>query len=446
MEEVTKRMAGRITRLVVLVSLAVTGCAHAPPLVTTGEAVPPAEIVRAFNRGLTVAEGHLVTAISERRFTHDQLWSVLGPLTDSADFTVEEVGLSVQGRSIMTVTFGGGPVTVLLWSQMHGDESTATMALMDIIHFLGDAISDPLRNHLREHLTIVMIPMLNPDGAQRFQRRNAIGVDINRDARRLATPEARILKEVRDRIEADYGFNLHDQNPHTQAGRDGPRAAIALLAPAADIERSWGSVRARARAVAAVIAGALETEIPGKVARYGDAFNPRAFGDLMQKWGTSTVLIESGVLDDDPEKQRLRALNVAALLAALNAIAHDEITSMDTGWYDGLPPNRGFTHDLLVRGGTLILAGAEPMKVDMAFAWKDGVSGTGLVLSELGDLGEEYAFEVIDAANLYIHPETPFLSIDSSGVWLLLDSPAAVTLRKGPVRESELVMRIGGHH
>ena len=86
------------------------------------------------------------------------------------------------------------------------------------------------------------------------------------------------------------------------------------------------------------------------------------------------------------------------------------------------------------------------MKVDMAFAWKDGVSGTGLVLSELGDLDEEYAFEVIDAANLYIHPETPFLSIDSSGVWLLLDSPAAVTLRKGPVRESELVMRIGGHH
>jgi len=414
-------MAGRITRLVVLVTLAVTGCAHAPPPppVTTGEAALPAEVIRAFNRGLSVAEGYLVAAIIERRFTHDQLWSVLGPLADSADFTVEEVGLSVQGRSIMTVTFGEGPVTVLLWSQMHGDESTATMALMDIIHFLGDAISDPLRNHLREHLTIVMIPMLNPDGAQRFQRRN---------------------------VEADYGFNLHDQNPHTQAGRDGPRAAIALLAPAADIERNWGSVRARARAVAAVIAGALETEIPGKVARYGDAFNPRAFGDLMQKWGTSTVLIESGVLDDDPEKQRLRALNVAALLAAFNAIAHDEITSMDTGWYDRLPPNRGFTHDLLVRGGTLVLAGAEPMKVDMAFAWKDGVSGTGLVLSELGDLDEEYALEVIDATNLYIHPETPFLSMDSSGVWLLLDSPAAITLRKGPVRESELVMRIGEHH
>ncbi|MFC1628745.1 M14 family zinc carboxypeptidase [Gemmatimonadota bacterium] len=441
-------MTERMTWLAVLLTLTAVGCAHSPPPLVSdpGAGALPFEVTHAFNRGLSVAEGYMVSEIEERRFTHDQLWSVLGPLIDSDVFTVEEAGHSIGGRSIMTVTFGQGPVTVLLWSQMHGDESTATMALADIIRFLGEAVSDPLRNRLREQLTIVMIPMLNPDGAELFQRRNAIGVDINRDARMLATPEAQILKEVRDRVDADFGFNLHDQNPHTQAGRDGPRAAIALLAPAADFERSWGPARARARSVASIIAGILETEIPGMVARYGDAFNPRAFGDLMQQWGTSTVLIESGVLDNDPEKQRLRALNVAALLAALDAVARDGLASVDTIWYDNLPSNRGFTHDLLVRGGILILAGAEQMKVDMAFAWEDGVSRSGLVLSEMGDLEEQYALEVIDATDLYIHLESPFLSMESSGAWLLIDAPAAITLRRGQNRESELVLRIGGYN
>ena len=32
----------------------------------------------------------------------------------------------------------------------------------------------------------------------------------------------------------------------------------------------------------------------GQVGRYNDEFEPRAFGDNMQKWGTSTILIETG--------------------------------------------------------------------------------------------------------------------------------------------------------
>lgn len=37
-----------------------------------------------------------------------------------------------------------------------------------------------------------------------------IGVDINRDARRLATPEGRALKSLHDRLKQEFGFNLHD--------------------------------------------------------------------------------------------------------------------------------------------------------------------------------------------------------------------------------------------
>ncbi len=415
----------------------------------TGTALPdPAfagEIAELTARGLAIARDYRVAALTSRRFTHDELWTALREPLESGPFEVVEAGVSLQGRSILTVRYGGGPVRVLLWSQMHGDESSATMALADLIAFLARAPDDPLARRLHEALTIVMIPMLNPDGAELFQRRNAVGVDINRDARRLATPEARVLKEVRDALAPDFGFNLHDQNPHTLAGAGGERAAFALLAPAADAERTWTPVRARARHVAAAIAAALAGEVPGRVARYGDAFNPRAFGDLMQQWGTSTVLIETGVLENDPEKQRLRALNVAALITALDVIATGAWERADPRIYEELPPNRGFEHDILIRGGMLVLERGEPVPVDVALTWADGVRREALTVSDVGDLEDLYAYETIDASGLFLHPEPPLTSDESGMRWLVVGETVVLTLRRGPERDSEMVMRLGGH-
>ena len=155
---------------------------------------------------------------------------------------------------------------------------------------------------------VAELRIFNPDGAEVFQRENAVGIDVNRDARRLSTPEATTLKRVHDSFKPEFGFNLHDQNARTRVGSRGVQSAIALLAPAYDSLLSYNDVRTRARLVAAALATTFAHEITGRIAKYDDAFNPRAFGDLMQQWGTSTVLIESGALPDDPEKQRLRAI------------------------------------------------------------------------------------------------------------------------------------------
>lgn len=88
----------------------------------------------------------------------------------------------------------------MLWSQMHGDEATATMALADIFGFLADTRTSELRSRLTRSLSIVFVPMLNPDGAELFQRQNAVGIDVNRDARRLVTPEARALRALHERF------------------------------------------------------------------------------------------------------------------------------------------------------------------------------------------------------------------------------------------------------
>jgi hypothetical protein len=417
------------------------GCATGASPGANGGA-PPAAGFLPVTHGLRVAEQYRVAAITSRRFTHEAYWAAIQPSISSGALRSEEIGRSLQGRPIRSVAFGTGPTTVLLWSQMHGDEATATMALADILRFLAEARSDPLRERLRERLTSVFVPMLNPDGAELFQRENAAGIDINRDARQLATPEARTLKSLRDRIRPDFGFNLHDQGARVLAGPRGRQVGIALLAPPFSDDRSYDEVRSRARLVAAVIARTLGEEIPGRIARYDDTFNPRAFGDLMQQWGTSTVLIESGALPDDPEKQRLRALNVAGLLAALDAIATGSYANADPSAYDSLPGNRGGASDVLVRGGQLVLPGMTPLRADIALTYDDALARTGPRVRDVGDLREVVAIDTIDASGLFLHPHQSALTAGNGGAWLRIGALAAIDIRRGAAPSSELVRAI----
>ena len=390
---------------------------------------------RSATEGLAIAGQYQVAGLENRRFNHEIYWAAMGPALSSDRVRVSLLGESIEGRAINAVSYGAGPTSVLLWSQMHGNESTASMALADLINFFATADSSALASLLADQLTVTMIPMLNPDGAERFIRENAIGVDVNRDARILATPEGQLLKRVRDSLQADFGFNLHDQGSRT-AGDDGLLVAIALLAPAADEERSWGPVRLRARKVAAVIAGALEPEIPGRMARYDDTYATRAFGDRMQQWSTSTVLIESGALPDDPQKQRLRAINVAALLSALYAIARDSLDQVPDLAYERLPMNRSVANHLLLLGGKIVLGSGKPIRTDITIVFDDAVAGTGPRYGEVGDLGDVVAMDTVDVTGLYIHP-------DLADGFLRRGAPVVLRVRREADPESEEVWRIG---
>ncbi len=426
------------SRLAVAALLPLLACAPSAPPATT----PAGAATLTLAEGLRIADQYRVAAITERRTTHAEYWQAIAPSLASPRLRVEEVGRSTQGRALRSITFGNGPITVLLWSQMHGDEPTATMALADIFAWMAAPGSDPLRDRLMQELTVVILPMLNPDGAQRYQRQNAGGIDINRDARNLSTPEGRTLKALRDRLQPQFGFNLHDQSARTRVGRNGPQAAIALLAPAADAERSWGPVRSRARQVAAGIARTLAPELPGRIAQYDDGFNPRAFGDLMQTWGTSTVLIESGALPNDPEKQQLRRLHVPAILGALDAIASGAYAAANITDYDRLPFNTGGAVDLLVRGGQIVLPGSPPYRADVAINFDDAVARTGGRIEEIGDLSAVVAIDTLDATGRYLHPGTEALARDGVRLWLPIDNPAVFDLRETAAASGPVVRRI----
>jgi hypothetical protein len=415
----------------------VWGCALVLSSILTLAGSAPAQELCCREPALEIAAAYRVAGLEDRRFTHERYWNALAPFLDSDRISTTVLGESLEGREIRALTLGNGPRSVLLWSQMHGDESAASMALADIVHWFASAsASDTLRARLSQALTITMIPMLNPDGAERFRRENAIGIDINRDARRTATPEGRILKAVRDSIGADFGFNLHDQGTRT-AGEDGEIVAIALLAPAADAERSWGPVRQRAREVASVIVRTLAPDIGTRMARYDDEFTPRAFGDNMQLWGTSTVLIESGELDGDPQKQELRKLNVVALLGALHAIATESHASVSTAAYDDLPMNVSLSNDLLLMGGELIVGELPPVRADVAIRFDDSVAGTGARWGEIGDLADTAAADTVDVSGLFLHVEP-----EGDGT-IRPGQPAEFVVRRGRDPASGEVLTIG---
>ena len=416
------------------------GCATIPRAPATNG--PDCCTREAFSAVLADAARYRNPEVPTRRFTHAQFWTAVDGSIRSPEVRVRTIGQSMLGRDIRAVTFGNGPTRVLLWSQMHGDESTATMALADIFRFLSEAETSPLRERLLRDLTLVFVPMLNPDGAELFQRHNAAGIDVNRDARRLVTPEARALKAVRDAVQPRFGFNLHDQNARTRAGAAGVASGIALLPPAYDEAKSYNEVRQRARLVAATLATAFGYEIPGRVAKYDDEYNARAFGDLMQQWGTSTVLIESGALPSDPEKQRLRALNFAGILLALDAIASRGYEAADPGAYERLPFNEGGAFDLLVRGGYLVLPGSPPIQADIAINYDDAVARAGGRVREVGDLADVVAIDTLDAGGLYVHPAPAALSATPAGPMLRLGAAVEFDVRRGASPASELVRRI----
>lgn len=226
-----------------------------------------------------------ITKIDPSRVRHADLKRYLDRLR-SEGVKVEEVGRSGGGREIYQMEFGSGPLKVFLWSQMHGDEPTATSALIDLFYFLQTNRAEPWVADLARKLTIRAVPMLNPDGAELFQRRNLQFIDINRDARALVTPEGRLLKRLRDEWSPEIGFNLHNQNVRTAVGETGKQATISLLAVAYDEYRNDNPGRIRSKKICAVIYEALAPFIYGHIAKYDDEFNPRAFGDLISLWGT----------------------------------------------------------------------------------------------------------------------------------------------------------------
>lgn len=349
------------------------------------------------------------TSLNNRRFKHSDIKPLIENLKNNKLFSVKQVGTSAQKREIYLISLGTGPTKIFLWSQMHGDEPTATMAIFDLFNFFaGNNQFDSVKNEILNNCTIYFMPMVNPDGAEVFERRNLYQIDLNRDAERLQSPESKILKDIFDSLKADFGFNLHDQSIYYSAGRTFKSAAISFLAPATNYDKTITPGRYRAIQVICQMAEVLEDFIPGHIGRYNDDFEPRAFGDNFQRWGTSTILIETGGWKDDPEKQFLRKLNFLILLNAFRSIAEREYEKVNAALYENIPFNeKDNIMDMILRNvsmkidGKNIVADIGINRTEVNIDSSRNFRSSGRV-ADIGDLSVYSAYDDFDFSGLEI--------------------------------------------
>jgi hypothetical protein len=329
-------------------------------------------------------------------------------LRHNGKFVVHKLGESVEKKELFLIKIGTGKTKIFLWSQMHGDESTATMALFDIFNFFSsNDFLNEIRDKILSETTLYFLPMVNPDGAEVFQRRNILEIDLNRDASRLVSPEADILMNTFESLKADFGFNLHDQSTRYSVGKNYKQATISFLAPAFNEQKETNEKREKATKLIGMMNQILQQFIPGHIAKYSDDYEPRAFGDTFQKKGMSTILIESGGWKDDIEKQFIRKINFIGMLSAFLSIAKNSYAEIPTENYDAIPMNDKYLFDLLLTN-IAIEKNGQHLSVDIAINVTEqnlnsdsAFTSFGLI-EDIGDLSIFHGIDEIDCSGLLL--------------------------------------------
>ncbi|MEK9613796.1 MAG: M14 family zinc carboxypeptidase [Flavobacteriaceae bacterium] len=255
----------------------------------------------------------------------------------------EVVGSSVLGLPIHLLKLGTGTTKIFMWSQMHGNESTTTKALVDLIPWF----LDPKQANFQDFFTLYIIPQLNPDGSKAYTRQNANEIDLNRDAINRTQPESKVLRTYYDRIQPDWCLNLHGQRTVFAAGSMGETASLSFLAPSADTQRTITPARAQAMRMIIALFNELKKDLPNRIGRYDDGFNPNCVGDMFTMLNTPTILFEAGHIPNDYIREEARKYILKAFKVFLKTLLTNSKPSSIKPYFQ-IPENTKDYVDLMV--------------------------------------------------------------------------------------------------
>ncbi len=372
--------------------------------------------------------------IYSRLIEHSLLKDLINNLSET--FIVEEIGKSVLGKEIFSIKFGTGQRNILLWSQMHGNEPTATGSIFDILNFIEKNINTDLVLKLRDEFTFTFIPMLNPDGAKVWTRVNAMNIDLNRDAVLKQAPESVILWKQIEELNPEYSFNLHDQRNIFNVGDTNKTATISFLSASYNISRDVNSDRALVMSLIAGMNDAVQSFIPGCVGKYSDEFYSTATGDNLHKLGYKNILIESGTYPNDAERQVTRKANFIAILKAFELILNGvEPNRVDD--YNSIPNNGKKFYDLIVRNVSISIGEVESI-VDLGIMYNEKPNDNydemlkNSKIENIGDLSQYFGLKEINASNKKYY--------DTDKLYARLNQEATFSVGEMKFINGELVM------
>jgi len=286
-----------------------------------------------------------VDYISNRYLTNLDLKKFILEYKDQLAFKI--LGKSVEKKNIYGVKIGNGSSRILLWSQMHGNESTTTKAVLDLLKEVVVLKDTQYYKKLLDRITICIIPILNPDGAGYYTRVNANAVDLNRDMQQLSQPESTLLMDMYTSFQPDYCLNMHDQRTIFSAGDSKHPATISFLAPSSNEQRSLTNSRKTSMSLIAGMVQDLGDNLKNAIGRYDDGFNLNCAGDTFQYLGTPTILFEAGHYPGDYLRNVTRHYITIALKSCFHQIACNAVHSY-RGYFE-LPENAKNFRDIIVR-------------------------------------------------------------------------------------------------
>ncbi|MFI6263478.1 M14 family zinc carboxypeptidase [Micromonospora sp. NPDC051006] len=129
--------------------------------------------------------------------------------TSNGRVAVDSAGTSGEGRELFYATVGTGPTTFWLQARIHGNELHSTEAVLQILKYLAGG--SPEARAIREKLTVVVIPMYNPDGSEANIRQSTTPtrVDLNRDWENFAQPESVAFWKLWRDVAPELALDLH---------------------------------------------------------------------------------------------------------------------------------------------------------------------------------------------------------------------------------------------
>jgi hypothetical protein len=327
---------------------------------------------------------------------------------------ISQIGSSFLGKPIYMLSLGKGKIRVLAWSQMHGNESNATHAMLDLLEIFKT--QPELKNELFSKISLDFILMLNPDGAEKWSRKNASDIDLNRDFFDLSSKEFPILKNIAETGNYDYALNLHEQRTIFTSDGKNP-ATLSFLAPSENFEREITENRKKSMAVISKIAEVLKNDIPQQIARYSDEFYPNSTGDNFMKMGLPTILYEGGHFPNDYRRNGTRKFYTIALYEGLKAIS--ELNGSTENWknYFEIPENQESHYDIIYRN--VKMNTDFPCVLDIAVQYKEELKEGDdeisfiPIITEIGDCGTKKGWKEMDCTDKKFVSDTDFPKLDS---------------------------------
>jgi len=256
------------------------------------------------------------------------------------------LGHSVRGRDLWMVTLQGHPAVqdippaplaagadgvlaipappkrVFYLCRQHGHEPASTEAALQFItQLVRAAPGSPLASEL-DRVTVSIVPMANPDGAEAFLRHNAHDKDLNRDWLRRTQPETRALYLAIQRVHPDLMTDQHELYPDdtrpdfTETAGPGSGAPLSVIQTCGD----WQ----------AVVQAAMEAGGTGVVSHQVTDHHParlaHRYGSIVA--GVPTLLFETNRVKGGGRSVASRAQAQGQFMAAVLRYAAGERDQM----------------------------------------------------------------------------------------------------------------------